>query len=343
MIEQDDPAAGPWGSRLRMIRFDAQRDFAALHQYLNVVTREIESTFDVVVEDVESRLDPENNDMGDVYWRAEQQFGANPLEVHAHTGLMLVSRGVALSEIILATIPEALFIDADPLVYNGDHSWSRKKAKLFYATCLARPVDISDGAMAPITQLRDLYAHGYGRPHRKEEAEKLAAALHPFLGPEEPTPQETALGFTDGPYAFGHYDRYDPEAGFKNDSFIPVVADLSPVATRRLLLLIEENLEAALLAASWGLKNPLNEETSKFIREWMKEETERQAVAAAKALQDAEKIRAREAKRADVAERRQRDREEGLARQAALRGARKDSLTDDCVEGPRRQHARSTW
>jgi len=308
--------------RLRTAQYETHRDFTALHEYLHVVTREIEKTFDVVVEEVEHSLDPEHYDMGDVYWKAGRQYGADPLEIHAHTGLMLVSRGVALSEIVFATIPGALFIDAEPLVYNGDHSWSRKMAKLFYKTCLARPVNISDGAMAPITQLRDLYAHGYGRPHRKEEAAKLAEALHPFLGPAEPTAEETALGFTDGPYAFGHYDMYDPQTGFKNDSFMPVVAELSPVATRRLLLLIEERVDAALLAASWGLKDPLSAETSAFIREWTKEEALRQAAAAEKAQRDAEKAAVREVKRAQVAAQRERHRAEGLARQAALQQAK---------------------
>ncbi|MFJ3322002.1 hypothetical protein [Curtobacterium sp. NPDC086286] len=319
MTEQDDPNAGPWFSSLRLIAHDARRDFASIQQYLQVVGPEIDKRFDAVIEDVEARLDPEFHDMGDVYWEAEKAFGANPLEIHAHTGLMLVSRGVALSEIVFASIPMALFVDAEPLVYRGNHSWSRKMANLFYQTCLARPVSIADGAMAPITQLRDLYAHGYGRPHRKEEAEKLAAALHPHLGPAELTPEEDALGFTEAPYAFGRYSDYSPASGFKQDVFVPVVAELSPVAARRLLLLIEERVEAALLAASWGLKNPLDEATSKFVRFWVQEEAERKAQKEAREHRAAEKARRQEARREERAERRRLDRRNGLARQAEIR------------------------
>ena len=319
MIEQDDPSAGPWFSSLRVIARDARRDFVSIHEYLQVVGPEIDRRFDALVAEVETRLDPEFNDMGDVYWEAEKVFGGNPLEIHAHTGLMLVSRGVALSEIVFASIPKALFVDAEPLVYKGDHSWSRKMADLFYRTCLARPVSIGDGAMAPITQLRDLYAHGYGRPHRKEEAEKLAAALHPHLGPAELTPEEDALGFTEGPYAFGRYSDYSPASGFKHDVFVPVVTELSPVAARRLLLLIEQRVEAALLAASWGLKNPLNETTSKFVRLWVQEEAAREAEQEGKQRRAVEKARRQETKREERAERRRLDHESGLARQAILR------------------------
>jgi len=318
-MEQEDPSAGPWSSRLRLIAHDARRDFASIHQYLQVVGPEIDKRFEEVVEDVEARLDPEFNDMGDVYWEAEQAFGANPLEIHAHTGLMLVSRGVALSEIVFASIPMALFVDAEPLVYKGDHSWSRKMAELFYRTCLDRPVSIGDGAMAPITQLRDLYAHGYGRPHRKEEAEKLSAALYPFLGPADLTAEERALGFTEAPYAFGRYSDYTPASGFKHDVFVPVVAEVSPVAARRLLLLIEQRVEAALSAASWGLKDPLNETTSKFVRIWVQEETEREADEAARQQRAADKARRQEEKRKERAEGRRLDHQKGLARQAEIR------------------------
>ncbi|MCS5735759.1 hypothetical protein [Herbiconiux daphne] len=319
-MEQDDPDAGPWVSRLRPTIFEARKDFAALHGYLHVVTREIDRSFDAVVDQVD--LDPENHDMGDVYWEAEKMFGANPLDISAHTGLMLVSRAVALSEIIFASIPSMLFVDADPFVYNGDHSWSRKMAGLFYKTCLNRPVNIADGAMKPITQLRDLYAHGYGRPRRKEEAEKLAAALHPHLGAAEPTPEERALGFADRPYVFGLYAQYDPGTGLSEEHFLPLVAELSPVATRRLILLVQERVEAALLAASWGIRDPLTEENSKFLREWAKEEVVRQEAAEAKQAQQVARAQVVEARVLARAEKYRQARAAGFARRDEMRDSR---------------------
>ncbi|WIB36374.1 hypothetical protein [Curtobacterium sp. MCJR17_043] len=187
-------------------------------------------------------------------------------------------------------------------------------ADLFYRTCLSRPVSIGGGAMAPITQLRDLYAHGYGRPHRKEEAEKLAASLHPHLGPADLSPEEHALGFKEAPYAFGRYSNYSPASGFRDDAFVPVVVELSPVAARRLLLLIGERVEAVLSAASWGLKDPLSEKTSKFVRIWVREQAEREAEQQTRQHLAAEKARKREAKHEEQAERRRSDHQSGLQR-----------------------------
>lgn len=255
---------------------DARRDFAALHGYLQVVTREITRSFDTIVEDIERRFDPDRDDPSDIYRDAEQEFGANPAEMFAHTGLMLVSRGVTLAELIFASIPDRLLEDAEPIVFRGNRSWSREMAELFYWTCLEHPVKIGDGAMKPINELRDLYAHGYGRPRRSEQAERLAAELHPHLGPEELTEEEISLGFTEEPYLFGAWSKFDPVKGLEIGPLLPAVAELSPVATRRLLLLIQARVEDTIVAASWGVADPLNEYTSKFVRKWLRDEEKRQ-------------------------------------------------------------------
>lgn len=275
-MEQDEANAGPHARSLRDIKADAHRDFAALHEYLNVITREITTSFDAAVENIERRFDPDREDPSDIYWDAEQEFGANPAEMFAHTGLMLVSRGVALSELIFASIPDRLLEDAEPIVFCGNRSWSREMAELFYWTCLDHPVKIGDGVMKLINELRDLYAHGYGRPRRTEQAERLAAELHPHLGPGELTAEEISLGFTEEPYLFGAWSTFDPVKGLKIGPLLPAVAELSPVATRRLLLLIQKRVEDTILAASWGVKDPLNEDTSKFIRKWLRDDANRQ-------------------------------------------------------------------
>jgi hypothetical protein len=256
------------------MRFEARQDFAALHQYLQVVLREVQASFDRVVAAVD--LNPAYHNMGDVYWDAEQTFGANPLDISAHTGLMLLSRGVALSEVIFASIPSKLLTNAEELVYVEGRSWTRKQAGLFYKTCLAHPVNIGNGFMQPIAQMRDLYAHGYGRPHRTEIAERLARALHPYLGPAEPAEEEKALGFIEGPYAFGWGAPYSPATGFSNNIFSPLAAELSPLATRRLLLLIEQRVNEAFDSASFGIKMPLTPANSRFVRDWVREQEKRE-------------------------------------------------------------------
>lgn len=275
MLDQVSDEGGPYADAFRQMRSEARQDFAALHQYSQAVLREVQASFDRVVKGVD--LNPEDHDMGDIYWEAEQTFGANPLDISAHTGLMLLSRGVALSEVLFASIPSKLLTNADELVYVEGRSWTRKQAGLFYKTCLAHPVNIGNGFMQPISQLRDLYAHGYGRPHRTEVAEQLAGALHPYLGPAEPTEEEKALGFVEGPYAFGWWAPYSPATGFPNDPFSTLVAELSPLAARRLLLLIEQRVDEVFEAASFGIKTPLTPDNSTFVRDWVREQEKREA------------------------------------------------------------------
>ncbi len=277
MWSNHDEFTGPQGHVLESLWFEFGEEFESLVQFLNVL-KIVNDAYEVQVEIASDLLDPENSDMGDVYWKATQLLKLDPYDAANHIGLMLLARGTGLYETFLGRIAAKFFTEPQEIVYKNDKTWTRTETDDFFGTCLARPVRPWRGPMKWIAQLRDLYAHGYGEPLSENNATSLARELWMLARADEgPTPEESRMGFGESAHLFGPFDRYSPKTGIEALAFSKARFSLSPLATLRLLAHIRRAMSAVFEASSWWVREDLSPENSAFVRNWEKKNSPGQA------------------------------------------------------------------
>lgn len=228
-----------------------------------------------------NRSDPENYDAGDAIWDAEQDLGFEPYEVSQHAGLMALTRAISLSEVTMARMAAACFVEARSVVFVNGKVWARAWEESFYKTCLITPFNTSSNGFGALRELRDIYVHGYGIPTTDERRNKLAGRLHREFGDAEPTAQEMALGYEGTAYYFGRYAKYSPQTQrLESEFFFHKSADLSPLSTYRSLTRIGMHIKEAHAAVEAGVRDDITLENCKFARiydEWDKRQANSQS------------------------------------------------------------------
>lgn len=224
----------------------------ALHKYLVIVT---ESQFITEYERLLSERGGENYNGGDATWDAEMSLGINPWSAASHAGLMAVTRAVSLSEVILARMAASLLKNPEHWVFPKGQLWFREWERLFFKCVPLRPMKVDANGFGTIRQLRDLYTHGYGIPTTEDRRTHLARKLYSQFDTGPLTEGEQALGYSGSAYFFGHgteYSRTTQE--LTGQPFTSTRADISPLATYRVLKRIREHIEQLHVALEDGLR-----------------------------------------------------------------------------------------
>lgn len=230
------------------------------------VVRASNDEFEAVYDRLMEANDPENYDGGDAIFDAEVKLGINPWDVASHAGLMALTRAVSLAEITLARMAAAWFVAPNLAIFPEGRLWIRPIERDFFETCLNTPFDTDGGGFGTVRDLRDLYVHGYGIPGTEERRAWLAERLHEEFG-APPTEAESSLGYSSDIYFFGEWSEYSPEtASLTTRSWGRKHADMSPLATYRILVGIRAHVEAAFAAMTDGVREELTPETSKFVK-----------------------------------------------------------------------------
>jgi hypothetical protein len=238
-----------------MVDFAAEIDsIIALHRHVVTST---ERDFTAAYERHLSEHDPayESYDGADAVWDAEQELGFTPWSTEQHIGLMSLTRGVALAEIVMARLAASRFAHPQHTVFPNGQTWTRAWEAAFYKTCLNVRFDPASGGFGALRSLRDLYSHGYGVPVRAAEHQKLARILHQHFDTSDPTSEEAALGYTGPASFFGPYAEFDHENGIRDTVMLGLPeANLTPVIVYRALLRVRDHVIAAETAVSGGLR-----------------------------------------------------------------------------------------
>lgn len=262
-------SAGPWTSALEPFWLDFERNFEILkqsHRFIELASmREAARVWD----EISRESHAEDFDGGDAYYEMEQRLGADPYEVVAYNGMTSLSRAVSLWEITVARVGARFFKENSDVVFKSGRTWEREKCVDFFKSCLVAPINPYMSFMKPLTALRDRFAHGYGVFSSREEADRLARLLHQQVNTGPATPDEEALGFGGSAYFFGQYVSYDSRTGLSSDFFAPIKAELSPLATHRMLGMIHTRMKEVVDHAALGLKSEQELPQTRFAQKWL--------------------------------------------------------------------------
>ncbi len=184
---------------------------------------------------------------------------------------MALTRTMSLSEVTLARMAAAWFVEPETVVFINGKVWSRGWEEMFYGKMLVTPFVTSSDGFGALRDLRDLYVHGYGIPATEGRRLTLAQKLHEAFGDSEPTDEERALGYRGASYYFGEYAKYSPETrSFTSETWHRRNANLSPLSTYRSLARIRRHIAAAYAALGDGIRDDITIENCKFAREYDK-------------------------------------------------------------------------
>lgn len=240
-----------------------EREFDQLVGFHRAHINAFAAAYELAVEEANETLCPESYDPGDVYWEAEKTVGADPALASQHLGMMVLVRAVSLAELTLAKAAAVFFTNAEGIVFTNGKAWTRSNATLFYRTMLKSPFDIDSGGMDVVTDLRNMYAHGYGAFNTRVDAEKLEARLLGIIDTSPATDEEVAHGYGDRHHVLGQH------SGGLAD-FLQPETDLSPLTVQRLLIVIRRTVQQALAAASDGLRAEDELTQARFLKDWAK-------------------------------------------------------------------------
>lgn len=240
------------------------------HRYLVTAS---ERDFNAACDELASNVDPENFDMGDVVGYAEERLGFTSWDIASHSGLMALSRATSLVEVMLARMPAQYVVEPERWMFPREGLWSRQRESEFYKTVLKTPFKASDGAFAAMRSLRDLYAHGYGVPASEQRRSRIAEQLHRQVDHGPASEQEAKLGYGGSVYFFGWDSSFSPRDGAVSATWTSGRrADISPLATYRLLMAAKDHVHAAHAAVMNGIRDGLDEGNCKFIKTVLAEE-----------------------------------------------------------------------
>ncbi|REJ05168.1 hypothetical protein DY023_11395 [Microbacterium bovistercoris] len=244
-----------------------------MHRY---VVQASERDFEAACEKLSEGVDPETFDMGDIVSLAEEQVGIAPWDVASHSGLMAISRAASLAEVMLARMPAQYLIEPERWVFPRNGLWPRQWEATFYRTVLKTPYRTDSELFAAIRALRDLYAHGYGVPATEQRRTRIAEVLHRHVDAGPATDGETRLGYGGGVYFFGWDSSYSTmQRKVTSGWSMSRRADISPLATYRLLIATKEHVHAAYAALMGGFHDDLDEANCKFIKIVLADESRR--------------------------------------------------------------------
>ena len=82
---------------------------------------------------------------------------------------MALTRAMSLSEVTLARMAAAWFVEPETVVFVNGKVWSRGWEEMFYGTMLVTPFVTSSDGFGALRDLRDLYVHGYGIPATRDD------------------------------------------------------------------------------------------------------------------------------------------------------------------------------
>lgn len=224
----------------------------AMHKYLVTVS---EVQFEAEYERLLSERGGEDYDGGDAVWDAEKSLGINPWSVASHAGLMAVTRAISLSEVTLARMAASLLKDPEYWVFPKGQLWFREWEGHFFDSVPLEPMKVEGNGFGTLRGLRDLYTHGYGIPTTESRRTKLARKLYSQFDTSPLKSEEEALGYSGSAYFFGEETEFSPKTqALVKQTFMPTRADISPLATYRVLKRIREHIERIHAALAKGLR-----------------------------------------------------------------------------------------
>jgi hypothetical protein len=218
-------------------------------------------------------------DGGDALWDAEKNVSVNPWDLESHAGLMAVTRAVSLTEVMFARIAAAKLVDPARYVFPDGLLWFREWEMKFFKTALVTPFKTAGSGFGTLRSLRDLYVHGYGIPTTEERRTTLARKLYNQFDTGPITSSEAAAGYQGDAYFFGSGAAFSPKTNVLESSvFDSKRADISALATYRVLEALRSHFAAAFSALSDGLREDSVLTASKFttaVDAWWSERSER--------------------------------------------------------------------
>jgi hypothetical protein len=246
--------------------FDNELDeIIGMHRYLVRTARhEHEAEYEHQLE----IHDPENYDGGDAIWDAEKVIGVDSYAVESHAGLMAIARAVSISEVTLARMAAHHVKNADIWVFPNGGLWTRDWEAKYYKHVLIAAFNVGGNGFTATRELRDLYTHGYGVPATQPRLDKLAQRLHDSFATTPATDTEKALGYVGDAYFFGSGTTYpkktrtlESEWGFSSHR-----ADVSELATYRVLEQLRVHIHAAHAAFQSGMRDDIDDATNPFVK-----------------------------------------------------------------------------
>lgn len=252
-------------SRLLLMDFDDEfTQILNMHRYL---VKSSNRDFNIAYDRFLESGNPENYDGGDAIWDAENELGINPWDVESHAGLMAITRCVSLCEVMFARMAASQLKNPEHWVFPNGQSWVREWERLFYKTVLTTPFLVDGNGFGALRDLRDLYVHGYGVPATESRREKLAHALWGEFDTTKIRPDEEALGYEGEVYFFGDRTTYSSATRtLEGDAFSSRRADVSALATYRLLLAMRDHVHDGFAAVHGGFRSGLTDATCKFVK-----------------------------------------------------------------------------
>jgi hypothetical protein len=252
-----------WQSHLE--EFHEELDaIISMHRYLvQVSERQFSTEYDRLM----SRPGDGSYDGGDAMADAEEAVGVAPWDVASHAGLMAITQAVSLAEVVLARMAAAHVEHPEHWIFPRGQLWVRKWEHLFYRTVPVTGFSTNSNGFSTLRSLRDLYAHGYGIPSTNERRQKLARSLYAQFDTGPITAKETALGYTGDAYFFGQETQYSPRTQtLETTGFGAKRADVSLLATYRVLERIRDHIQEAHAALSNGLHPKLDAGNNDFVK-----------------------------------------------------------------------------
>jgi hypothetical protein len=236
----------------------------AMHRYIVAVSL---AQFSDEYDRLMARPGDGSYDGGDAIWDAEQTIGVTPWDVASHAGLMAVTRAVSLTEVTLARMAASAVSEPEVWVFPNGLLWFREWERSFYKTVPLTPFNTDSNGFGALRDLRDLYSHGYGIPTTDKRRETLARKLYNQFDTGSITAAESGLGYTGEAYFFGDSVEFDKKTNtLKARWLMAKRADISPLATFRVLEAIRGHVTGAHTALARGLKEELTAESSRFVK-----------------------------------------------------------------------------
>jgi hypothetical protein len=250
---------------LHLNDFDEEMDkIAAMHRFLVLTAH---GQFTKEYERLMSQPGDGNYDGGDAIWDAEKLVGVTPWDIEGHAGLMAITRAVSLAEVMLARMAASRVSAPETFVFPKGGLWIRQWEGEFYKTVLASPFIVSANGFNAARELRDLYSHGYGVPATEDRRDKLAGALYGEFDSSKAKADEIALGFDGAVYFFGEHAKYDTTTRkLVGETFMSKQANVSKLATHRVLRQIRAHIHQAHAAFDKGFKPGLNVSNNRFLK-----------------------------------------------------------------------------
>ncbi|GAA1733430.1 hypothetical protein [Microbacterium paludicola] len=239
----------------RLILADFEAELGSIEAEYRLTIRSFEAAFNQSLERAELSFNPEHHDWGDVYYEVQKEIGFAIDDAVAHAGMSALSRSMFLAEVTMARMAATVFTDPTAIVYDGDRLWTRKlEGAFYYKRFLREPLRTRDAVFEAVRELRDLYAHGYGRPVTLARLDYLGMRLHQAGVAGEITEEEQQLGYEGEAFFFGPHGTYSAsERAVTTPWGLPPSPHVSPLGVHRLLRGIRQHVTRAARAVESGV------------------------------------------------------------------------------------------